>query len=182
MNIFLIGYRGTGKSEVGRMLATMLKRPWLDMDEELTHRLGTTLQAYVGRWGWPAFRREEKGLLQEACHRNGWVVSTGGGVVLDAGNVTAMRGCGRVIWLQASPGTIQERLAADPRSMDLHCCLADRDFPSPLTKPNDLSSFATLDATSTSSGSQEPTAYDTHQGANCGCHPPGTRLSQEQIC
>jgi shikimate kinase len=119
MNIFLIGYRGTGKSEVGRMLATMLKRPWLDMDEELTHRLGTTLQAYVGRWGWPAFRREEKGLLQEACHRNGWVVSTGGGVVLDAGNVTAMRGCGRVIWLQASPGTIQERLAADPRSMDL---------------------------------------------------------------
>ncbi|MGE5255077.1 MAG: shikimate kinase [Hyphomicrobiales bacterium] len=119
MNIFLIGYRGTGKSAVGRGLATILKRPWLDMDEELTHRLGTTLQAYVGRWGWPSFRREEKSLLQEVCRRNGWVVSTGGGVVLDADNVTAMRGCGRVIWLQASPGAIQERLAADPRTRDM---------------------------------------------------------------
>jgi len=119
MNIFLIGYRGTGKSEVGRGLARMLKRPWLDLDEELTHRLGTTLQAYVGRWGWPAFRTEEKSLLQEVCRRSGWVVSTGGGVVLDADNVTAMRDCGRVIWLQAPAGTIQKRLAADPRTRDL---------------------------------------------------------------
>jgi shikimate kinase len=97
----------------------VLNRPWLDMDEELMHRLGTTLKAYVDRWDWPAFRREEKSLLQEVCRRDGWVVSTGGGVVLDAGNVTAMRDCGRVIWLQASPGTIQGRLAADPRTHDL---------------------------------------------------------------
>lgn len=119
MNIFLIGYRGTGKSVVGRGLATMLKLPWLDMDEELTHRLGATLQAYVGLWGWPAFRMEEKSLMQDVCRRSGWVVSTGGGVVLDGDNVTAMRDCGHVIWLQASPGTIQKRLAADPRNHDL---------------------------------------------------------------
>jgi len=119
MNIFLIGYRGTGKSEVGRALAGMLNRPWLDMDDELTQRLGTTLHAYVGRWDWPAFRREEKSLLQEVCRRDGWVISTGGGVVLDADNVTAMRSSGRVIWLQASASAIQERLAADPRTRDL---------------------------------------------------------------
>lgn len=119
MNIFLIGYRGTGKSEVGKRLATILDRPWLDMDQELTQRIGTTLRAYVDRWDWPAFRREEKNLVQEICRRNGWVVSTGGGVVLDADNVTAMRSSGRVIWLQASPGIIQERLAADPRTHDL---------------------------------------------------------------
>lgn len=119
MNIFLIGYRGTGKSEVGRGLAALLKRPWLDMDEELMQRLGTTLQSYVGQWGWTAFRREEKSLLQEVSRRDGWVVSTGGGVVLDADNVTAMRSSGQVIWLQASAGTIQERLAADPRTHDL---------------------------------------------------------------
>jgi shikimate kinase len=89
------------------------------MDEELMQRLGTTLQAYVGRWDWPAFRREEKSLLQEICRRDGWVVSTGGGVVLDGDNVAAMRRCGRVIWLQASAAAIQERLAADPRTHDL---------------------------------------------------------------
>jgi shikimate kinase len=119
MNIFLIGYRGAGKSEVGRGLARMLNRPWLDMDDELMRRLGATLQVYIGRWGWPAFRKEEKSLLEEVCRRNGWVVSTGGGVVLDADNVKAMRSSGRVIWLQAAAATIQKRLAADPRTHDL---------------------------------------------------------------
>jgi shikimate kinase len=87
--------------------------------DELTHRLGMTLRAYVDRRGWAAFRSAEKSLVQDVCRRNGWVVSTGGGVVLDADNVTAMRDCGRVIWLQASPGTIQKRLAADPQTHDL---------------------------------------------------------------
>lgn len=119
MNIFLVGYRGTGKSVVGRELAAMLQRPWLDMDAELAQRLGATLQAYVGRSGWPAFRREEKRLLQELCRRDGWVVSTGGGVVLDADNVTTMRSSGRVIWLMAAAGTIAERLAADPQTPGL---------------------------------------------------------------
>lgn len=88
------------------------------MDGELTRRFGMTIHDYVGRFDWPAFRGEEKRLLLDLCLRDGCVVSTGGGVVLDAENVAAMRASGHVIWLQASPGILQKRLAADPRTHD----------------------------------------------------------------
>jgi shikimate kinase len=124
VNIFLIGYRGTGKSAVGKRLAAVLNRRFVDMDEELTRRLGVTISEHVERFGWPAFRAEEKRLLQELCLRDGRVVSTGGGVVLDAENVVAMRASGRVIWLLASPGVIENRLGADPRTHDLRPALS----------------------------------------------------------
>ena len=123
VNIFLIGYRGTGKSAVGKRLATVLNRRFVDMDDEMTRRLGATIRDHVARSGWPAFRVEEKRLLQELCRGEGRVVATGGGVVLDDENVAAMRAGGLVIWLQASPGVIQARLAADPRSHDLRPAL-----------------------------------------------------------
>jgi len=129
VNIFLIGYRGTGKSAVGKGLATALNRRFVDMDEELTGRLGMTIREHVARFGWPVFRAEEKRLLQELCLRDGGVVATGGGVVLDDENVAAMRGSGHVIWLQASPGVIQQRLAAAPRSRDLRPPLSARPDP-----------------------------------------------------
>jgi shikimate kinase len=124
VNVFLIGYRGAGKSAVGRTLATVLNRRFVDMDEELTRRLGLTIRDYVGRFGWLAFRSEEKRLLLDLCLQDGCVVSTGGGVVLDAENVAAMQACGHVIWLQASPGVIRKRLASDPRTHDLRPCLS----------------------------------------------------------
>jgi shikimate kinase len=123
-NIFLIGYRGTGKSAVGKKLAAVLNRRFVDMDEEMTRRLGTTIRDHVARSGWPAFRAEEKRLLQELCRGVGRVVATGGGVVLDEENVAAMRANGHVVWLQASPGVIQARLAADPRTHDLRPALS----------------------------------------------------------
>jgi shikimate kinase len=129
VNIFLIGYRGTGKSAVGKGLAAALDRMFVDMDEELTRRFGVTISEYVGRFGWPAFRAEEKRLLQGLCRRDGRVVSTGGGVVLDAENVAAMRAGGRVVWLLASPGVIIDRLAADPRTHDQRPALSSSPDP-----------------------------------------------------
>jgi shikimate kinase len=118
LNIYLIGYRGAGKTAVGRCLSTALSRPFCDMDEELARRFAGTIREFVGRHGWPAFRRQEKALLQEiACHR-GWVVSTGGGSVLDAENVSAMHRSGRVVWLRAAAKTLQERLQADAGTPD----------------------------------------------------------------
>lgn len=119
MNIFLIGYRGTGKSSVGRGVAAILNRRFVDMDDELTGRLGRTIRDHVARFGWPAFRAEETRLLHELCGRDGGVVATGGGVVLDGDNVAAMRASGHVIWLKASLEVIARRLAGDPRTRDL---------------------------------------------------------------
>jgi shikimate kinase len=118
VNIYLIGCRGAGKTAVGRCLSAALGRPFCDMDEELTRRCAGTIRELVGRHGWPAFRREEKALLQEISRQSGWVVSTGGGVVLDAENVSAMRRSGRVVWLRAAAETLRERLQADEGTPD----------------------------------------------------------------
>ena len=118
MNIYLIGYRGAGKTAVGRCLSAALGRPFCDMDEELARRCAGTIREFVGRHGWPAFRRDEKVLLQEIARQSGRVVSTGGGVVLDAENVSAMRRSGRVVWLRAAAKTLQERLQADAGTPD----------------------------------------------------------------
>ena len=118
VNIYLIGYRGAGKTAVGRCLSAALGRPFCDMDEELVRRCAGTIREFVGRHGWPAFRREEKALLQEIARQSGWVVSTGGGVVLDAENVSAMRRSGRVVWLRAAAKTLRERLQADEGTPD----------------------------------------------------------------
>jgi len=118
VNIYLIGYRGAGKTAVGRCLSAALGRPFCDMDEELVQRCAGTIREFVGRHGWPAFRREEKALLQEIARQSGRVVSTGGGVVLDAENVSAMRRSGRVVWLRAAAKTLRERLQADAGTPD----------------------------------------------------------------
>ena len=118
VNIYLIGYRGAGKTAVGRCLSAALGRPFCDMDEELVRRCAGTIREFVGRHGWPAFRREEKALLQEIVRQTGRVVSTGGGVVLDAENVSVMRRSGRVVWLRAAAETLQERLQADEGTPD----------------------------------------------------------------
>jgi shikimate kinase len=118
VNIYLIGCRGAGKTAVGRGLSAALDRPFSDMDAELARRCGETIREFVGRHGWPAFRRAEKNLLQEIARRSGWVISTGGGVVLDAENIAAMRRSGRVVWLRASAETLRERLQADEETPD----------------------------------------------------------------
>jgi shikimate kinase len=118
LNIYLIGYRGAGKTAVGRCLSAALGRPFCDMDEELARRCAGTIREFVGRHGWPAFRGEEKALLQEIARQSGRVVSTGGGVVLDAENVSAMRRSGRVVWLRAAAKTLRERLQADEGTPD----------------------------------------------------------------
>jgi shikimate kinase len=118
VNIYLIGYRGAGKTAVGRCLSAALGRPFCDMDEELARRCAGTIREFVGRHGWPAFRGEEKALLQEIARHSGRVVSTGGGVVLDAENVSAMRRSGRVVWLRAAAKTLRERLQADEGTPD----------------------------------------------------------------
>jgi shikimate kinase len=118
VNIYLIGSRGSGKTAVGRCMSAQLDRPFCDMDEELTRRCARTIREFVERHGWPAFRSAEKTLLQEIACQSGWVVSTGGGVVLDAENVSAMRRSGRVVWLRAAAKTLQERLQADEGTPD----------------------------------------------------------------
>ncbi len=115
-NIALIGFRTTGKSSVGRILARELGKIFVDMDEFLTHSFGTTIDCWVRRHGWKSFRREESDLLLRLAQMDGVVVATGGGVVLDATNREILKRSFEVVWLRASPDAIESRILADPAS------------------------------------------------------------------
>jgi shikimate kinase len=116
MNIFLIGYRATGKSTVGEKLAGRLNRPFVDADDKLAAACAMSIHACVARHGWDYFRRMEKTLLKQICRRDRQVVATGGGVVLDHENVAEMKKSGVLIWLKAEPETIKDRLLQDGKT------------------------------------------------------------------
>lgn len=112
-SIALVGFRTTGKSHVGKLLAQSLHWPFLDMDIELVRIRGEDITRWVDREGWASFRTAESQLLRELAAKSEMVVATGGGIVLAPSNRAVLRQFFHVIWLQASPETIGRRLSAD---------------------------------------------------------------------
>ncbi|MDD2902833.1 MAG: shikimate kinase [Syntrophales bacterium] len=112
-NLVLIGYRATGKTAVGGRLAQALARPLVDLDAALEAEMGRTITTLVAEKGWAEFRRREKEIVARYSRMGGQVLATGGGVVLDPENVALLRKTGVVVWLQAAPNTIRERLSRD---------------------------------------------------------------------
>ncbi len=125
MNIFLIGYRCTGKTTVGRRLAVLTGRRFVDTDDCFTDRHGVTITEFVADYGWEAFRKQESVVLDTVSREDGNVVSTGGGIVLKPENVSLMKDRGLVVWLMASKETILDRMSADPASADFRPGLTD---------------------------------------------------------
>jgi shikimate kinase len=113
MNIYLIGYRCTGKSSVGKLLAANLGMKFTDTDVELVNRTYKSISEIVETSGWDEFRRLEKNIIKELSLLEGHVVATGGGVALDGDNVEYMKKTGIVVWLRATPLTIRERIIKD---------------------------------------------------------------------
>jgi shikimate kinase len=114
MNILLIGYRGTGKSAVARLVAERLGWHWLDADVELERRAGKSIAAIFAEDGEPAFRDLESQLLTELLRVDRHVLALGGGVVLRSENRDVIKQAGSVIWLTADPQTILARVNEDP--------------------------------------------------------------------
>lgn len=113
----LIGYRGTGKSTIARLLAERLGVQWRDTDDVIEERLGRTITTIIHDRGEAEFRDAEAALLTELLATFDGVLATGGGIVLREANRRLLAVSGRpVIWLTASADTIRSRLAADPTS------------------------------------------------------------------
>ena len=113
MNIVLMGYRGTGKSTVGRLLAARLGRELVSTDAEIVKRMQRSIPEIVAQEGWDCFRDLESDICRElACH-NQLVIDTGGGAILRAQNVEALKRNGTVCWLTASVETIAKRIGGD---------------------------------------------------------------------
>jgi shikimate kinase len=111
--LFLIGYRGSGKSTVAQLLARRLGWDWCDADAVLEARHGRTIRQIFDEEGEAGFRDKEAALLREHCGLDNHVIATGGGVVLRLENRRRLRDAGHVVWLTADPATLWQRLQQD---------------------------------------------------------------------
>jgi shikimate kinase len=119
MNIVLIGYRGAGKSAVGRRLAARLGRTLVSTDAEIVKRAHRSIPEIVAHDGWEYFRDLESDICRELANRDQLVIDTGGGVILRAHNVEVLKKNGTVFWLEASVGTITKRIGGDTQRPSL---------------------------------------------------------------
>ena len=116
--ILLTGFRATGKSTVGAMLAGRLGMDFIDTDARLCAELGCSVSEYVSQEGWSAFRQREKELLVKLAGITHAVISTGGGAVLHEGQWGRLRKNSLVVWLQADIATIHQRMQQDAATAD----------------------------------------------------------------
>jgi shikimate kinase len=108
--IVLMGFMGTGKSEVGRRLAQRLGRAFVDTDQLVEERAGKRIPAIFAEAGEPEFRALERAAVAEAAGRGNTVIAVGGGAVLDPENVRCLRDAGVLVYLTARPDVILGRV------------------------------------------------------------------------
>jgi shikimate kinase len=112
-NLFLVGYRGTGKSVVGQQLAGRLTREAIDLDAEIERRAGRTIAEIFSGDGEEAFRVIEAELLDELSRVEKRILALGGGAVLRPGNRAKLKARGKTVWLVARPETLWQRISED---------------------------------------------------------------------
>ena len=109
LNIALIGMPGSGKSTVGRKLAGLLGREFVDCDKVLVERARRQISDIFREDGEDAFRRLESEVLLDVAGLGGRVIATGGGIIKNPANIRMLRQNSLLIFLDRAP----ERLALD---------------------------------------------------------------------
>src|SRR5579863_8452163 len=115
MSIVLIGYRGSGKTTIGKRLADRLWQPFVDVDDLIVQRAGKSIKDIFEQDGEPAFRELEETAVNEACVLAEHVISLGGGAVLREANRQALaQSAHHVVYLKCEPAELHKRIHADP--------------------------------------------------------------------
>ena len=126
MNIVLIGFRGTGKSTVGRLLAKRLERDFIDSDKYIEDSTGKTIKSIFEEDGEEGFRTIEVDTIAELSKADNKVISAGGGAVLREGNVRNLKDNGFLVLLEATPEIIHNRIAQDKNTTQQRPSLTDK--------------------------------------------------------
>jgi len=119
MNLVLIGYRGTGKSSVGHLLAQRLGWDLISSDAEIVKRAGLSIPEIVKESGWDHFRDVETEVCREVAARDRVIIDTGGGIILRQQNVDCLKANGLLFWLTAEAPTIARRIGGDTQRPSL---------------------------------------------------------------
>ncbi|HOB61716.1 MAG TPA: shikimate kinase AroK [Candidatus Competibacteraceae bacterium] len=111
--IFLVGPMGAGKTTIGRRLAQVLRREFLDSDQDIEQHAGASIPLIFEMEGEAGFRAREKTAIAELTQRANIVLATGGGAVLDPDNRRCLAGRGFVVYLRASVNEQLRRTRSD---------------------------------------------------------------------
>lgn len=110
MNIVLIGFMGTGKSSVGKLLATRLNLVYFSTDNRIVELTGKSINEIFELYGEPYFRELERKVIEDISSKTSYVIDTGGGCVLDEKNIVNLRKNGYIINLRVRLEVIIDRL------------------------------------------------------------------------
>jgi len=114
MNIILLGYRGTGKSVISRLLSKQLKRRLFCLDAMIEEAVGIPIPEIVSLWGWARFREIESKIVEQAVgEARDAIIDCGGGVVLNDRNIKKLKENGKAVLLTAEFETLLSRLSRD---------------------------------------------------------------------
>ncbi len=109
--VALIGFMGTGKTAVGKLLAKKLNKPFVELDAMIEQRYGKSITEIFSGDGEIAFREREIAIVKEVSERNNQVIACGGGVVLNKINIDRLQKNHRIVCLTASELVILKRTA-----------------------------------------------------------------------
>ena len=116
MNLYLIGYRGSGKTTVAPLLANLLGWTWLDSDEQVELLAGCPVAQVFAEYGEACFREWETTVIETLSRQSNLVVATGGGAPVAPDNRRLMAASGRRIWLKARSEVLWARIRGDEHS------------------------------------------------------------------
>jgi shikimate kinase len=131
MNIVLIGYRCSGKTTVGRILAERTGKDFRDTDRMVEETTGSSIEDLVSTGGWKPFRALEKQAVQAVSAQDNQVIAVGGGAVLDEESVRNLVKGAFVVWLDGAPAVLRGRLERERRLGKIRPSLTGED---PLTE------------------------------------------------
>jgi len=119
-NVVLVGFMGSGKSSVGRLVARVLRSRFVDTDRLVVDRVGREITDIFAEHGEDRFRLEEGRALRNLLGQTGLVVATGGGIVTIPENRPTLKTLGLVVWLTAREEVIWERVSRNKKRPLLH--------------------------------------------------------------
>mgnify|MGYP002623432708 CR=1 FL=1 len=108
-NVILTGFMGTGKTSLGKLLATKLGRPFIDIDKKIEQEQKLSIPKIFEQFGEAHFRELEKIAVKELSERRGLVIATGGGTIKDEENLRLLKSSGVLICLTTEPEEIFNR-------------------------------------------------------------------------